>query len=222
VVSIVKLGIPFVGDVREVVAMLDESAPVATADVARLPRAEGESATPARASSASALGPAAPSSAPARRTRTRTASPAASAPVASSRESHEAQLRQVIQQAGEAEAEALRTLDLTPLYRVYAGEVPASSQQTIAALRLMQVHAVSELVDRRFQRFSIAPDGARASVWMTERWRMRWRSEISGECLQFPERALPQTVYLQRSASRGWLIDSIAFDPAPDPTPRPC
>jgi hypothetical protein len=220
VVSIVKLGIPFVGDVREVVAMLDESAPVATADAARLPRAEGESATPARASSASALGPAAPSSAPARRART--AAPAASAPVASSRESHEAQLRQVIQQAGEAEAEALRTLDLTPLYRVYAGEVPASSQQTIAALRLMQVHAVSELVDRRFQRFSIAPDGARASVWMTERWRMRWRSEISGECLQFPERALPQTVYLQRSASRGWLIDSIAFDPAPNPTPRPC
>jgi phage shock protein C len=218
-VSIVKLGIPFVGDVREVVAMLDQPAPVATADVAGLPATEG-SAPPARAPSASSLAPAAPSAAPARRRRT--AAPAAAVTPAPAGDGHEAKIRQVIERAGEAEAEALRTLDLTPLYGVYAGEVPASTRQTIAALRLMQVHAVSELVDRRYQRVAVAQGGARATVRMTERWQMRWRSEISGECLQFPERALPQTVYLQRSASRGWLIDSIAFDPVPDPTPGPC
>jgi phage shock protein PspC (stress-responsive transcriptional regulator) len=223
-VSIVKLGIPVVGDVRTVLAMLEEPAPLATADIAQLPP-PAESPPSVRAPAANALTPPAPSSASGRRARARAGTgSAAAAPVREPdhESDHEPMLRRLIERAGEAEVEALRTLDLAPLYRVYAGEVPASTRQTIAALRLMQVQVNSELVDRRFQRFSVAPDGSRATVRMTERWRMRWQSEATQECLQFPERSLPQTVHLQRSAARGWLIDSIVFDPAPDPTPSPC
>jgi phage shock protein PspC (stress-responsive transcriptional regulator) len=130
-----------------------------------------------------------------------------------------ASLRRAVERAGQAEVDALRTVDDAPLHGVFVGEALNQEIAFLVALQSSRTSRVNTLVGRRY--LSIVPDGDTALVRMVERWETEIRSAATGECQRVPAHDVPQTVHLTRAAS-GWLVHRIAFDAIEQPPPVPC
>jgi phage shock protein PspC (stress-responsive transcriptional regulator) len=128
-------------------------------------------------------------------------------------------LRDLVDLAGRAEMHALATLDETVLHGIFVGDALQAELDAVRQLRAAGAVRLHRLVDRRIVR--VASDGSTGLVEMIERWEAELRSAITGECVAFPDHAVPQTVHLVRTGD-GWRVARIEFHDAAQPAPQPC
>ena len=127
-----------------------------------------------------------------------------------------------VRAASEAEIDAHRTQDLTPLYRAYAGEALKTQIDLAAALQGAQRRQLADLRNRVIHGVTLSDEQGRAEVQMTETWHTRILSTVTGDCLfQIPEHVVPQTVHMALMEGR-WMVVRIDFVDAVQPAPVQC
>lgn len=128
-------------------------------------------------------------------------------------------LRDLVARAGSVEAHAFATLDESALHGVFVGDALQAELEAVRQLRAAGAVRLQRLVDREILR--VASDGSAGLVEMVERWQSELRSAITGECVAYPEHAVPQTVHLVRTDD-GWRIARIDFHDAAEPVAQAC
>jgi CHAT domain len=132
-----------------------------------------------------------------------------------------AELVATIRRGDDAEIQAYRTLDPTPLNEVYSGEALAMALAALQVLAGTGMAAVNQLHDQEFESFSLSRDGRRAEVRLTETWSSTIYLTATQQCVaQLPRHKAPQTLFLERRGG-GWIIYA-AKDHGPEPVPGPC
>lgn len=132
-----------------------------------------------------------------------------------------AELVATIRRGDNAEIQAYRTLDPTPLNNVYAGEALAMQLGNLRDLAGAGMAAVNQLHDQEFESFSLSRDGRHAEVRLTEIWSTTIYLIATQQCVaQVPRHEVPQTLSLERRGG-GWTIYA-AKPHGKDPEPGPC
>jgi tetratricopeptide (TPR) repeat protein len=134
-----------------------------------------------------------------------------------------AELQAVILRGDNAEIQAFRTLDPSPLHGVYSGEPLQNHLATLQLLREAGVFMEATLHDQRFDAFSLSSDGQRAEVRFTERWSSNFHSLAlpNRPCMfHWHERDIPQTARLRREGGE-WVIYA-SEQPSDEPQPAAC
>lgn len=120
-------------------------------------------------------------------------------------------LQEAILRADEAEIQAQRRLDPSPLYAVYTGQQLQNQLSSIESLREQGVHMDSELRNVRWHSFWVSPDEQTARVETTETWYSEYHQNGSDTCAAVsPEHDVPQRASLRRE-NGVWKISSVTF-----------
>jgi hypothetical protein len=132
-----------------------------------------------------------------------------------------AQLVAAINRGDAAEMIAYRTLNPSGLSGIYTGEQLAKGSAEIAGLARNGVYAVNQLHKQRFESFTIAPDGRRAEVRLTENWSSDFHSIVTQACVShIHQHDIPQTAFLELT-SQGWMVYASKSD-SPTPSLAAC
>ena len=132
-----------------------------------------------------------------------------------------AELVATIRRGDDAEIQAYRTLNPTPLNAVYTGEALAKQLGDLQGLAGAGMAAVNQLHDQEFESFSLSRDGRRAEVSLTEIWSTTIYLIATQQCVaQLPRYGVPQTLSLERRGG-GWIIYAARHH-GKDPEPGPC
>ena len=132
-----------------------------------------------------------------------------------------AELVATVRRGDDAEIQAYRTLDPTPLNEVYAGDALAMQLGNLRDLAGAGLAAVNQLHDQEFESFSLSRDGRHAEVRLTEIWSTTIYLIATQQCVaQVPRHEVPQTLFLERRGG-GWIIHA-AKPHGKDPEPVPC
>lgn len=121
--------------------------------------------------------------------------------------------------AGRVKRAALASLDETRLHPVFVGEALQAEPEAVQQLRAAGAHRTQRLLHRDIVR--VASNGSAGVVEMVARWHMEPRSLIIGECVAFPDHAVPQTVHLARTAD-GWGVARIDSHQPAEPVAQGC
>ena len=134
---------------------------------------------------------------------------------AQANDARNAELRTAIETASRAEAHAIRTLDISAVPAIFAGEALRAIYTSVQEARDLRARGIvmnNVLEKQDFMAFTLVPGESRAEVRLSEVWSTTYHRADNGECVgRIPSHAVPQTVYLERGPS-GWMITTIRFD----------
>lgn len=131
-----------------------------------------------------------------------------------------AELQRVVAAADQAEIQAYQTLNPAFLQGSYTGDILNSHLLLLNQLRQQGVVMVNTLHSLTVLGASVARNGQRAEMRVTERWSTNFLNAI-GQCVShYHEHDVPQTAYLQR-AGPGWLIYGVKQESG-EPVMAPC
>lgn len=135
-------------------------------------------------------------------------------------EQHRAAIVATLQRAGEAEIEASKVLDSTPLRQVYTGGALTGLENDLQIMRNTGVHLAATLHGREVGPLAVTPDGTGARVAVTEYWSAEVHSNYPDVCVgRIPRYPAPKSVSLVQAQGR-WMINSMESSAAvPDPVP---
>jgi hypothetical protein len=108
-------------------------------------------------------------------------------------------LQEAILRADQAEIDAQRQLDTSPLYAAYTGQMLQNALSSVQSLRDQDLHMDSRLLNVEWHSFWVSPDERTARVETTETWYSEYHRNGSDECVAVsPEHDVPQRATLRR------------------------
>jgi len=132
------------------------------------------------------------------------------------------QLKNAVDLASSAEAQAARDLNESPLAQIYKGAALKVRSSALANLRKEGVFAVATRDAISYGTITVDPDERHARVHITPTWELAFFSIAYQRCVgRWPPYEAPQTLDLERGDS-GWMIDTIALDNDVQPVLQPC
>jgi hypothetical protein len=132
---------------------------------------------------------------------------------------HKPRLMDAIHLAVDANIEAYRNLDSTPLYNALTGRALQISLSWLEYLRQNGLHEVAKSHDLQFEHFTVSPDGLHAEVRVTETWESTIYRIGTKLCVnRVMPFAQPQTLFLEQRPN-GWIVYDVYFD---QPLFAPC
>jgi hypothetical protein len=136
---------------------------------------------------------------------------------------HKPSLISAIRLADNAESDAGRNLNPSPLYNGFKGEALKAELAGLDDLRSKGIYRDSRLEDQDFESFDVSSDAKRATVRVVEMWSTDYYNARTGQCIStVPSHKVPQTVYLEQG-SKGWIVNNIIYDKLrSDVKPLPC
>lgn len=131
------------------------------------------------------------------------------------------EVREAVERASEAEAQALRTGDPSGLYASYGGAALESLLVTMTQLAGAGMHQDATLLDREVRSVDFDPVAGTATIDMVETWSTEFHQNGTDVCLgRIARHPIPQRLTLS-SRSGPWLIVAIESNAQPV-EPVPC
>lgn len=120
-------------------------------------------------------------------------------------------LQEAILRADQAEIDAQRQLDTSPLYAAYTGQMLQNALTSVQSLRDENLHMDSRLLNVEWHSFWVSPDERTARVETTETWYSEYHRNGSDECVAVsPEHDVPQRATLRRE-NGVWKVSTVTF-----------